>query len=84
MQHLIETSPGRPSSSLHYAVGEINGKLDQLIASLLPQFQALTLADQNLDHRVSTLERGQWLVTGGGVLIVFLFSAYEVVRYVIL
>lgn len=79
----LEVSPGRPSSSLHFAVGEINGKLDQLIASLLPQLQSLRDADSSLDVRVTALERGQWLVTGGGVLIVFIVSAWEVIRVVL-
>lgn len=62
----------------------MNGKLDQLMASLLPQLQGLRDADSALDVRVSALERGQWLVTGGGVLIVFLVSAWEIIRVVIL
>lgn len=84
MSTLIEASPGRPSSSLHFAVGEINGKLDQLIASLLPQFNALTQADQALDVRVTALERGQWVVIGGGVLLTFIVSAWEIVRVFII
>lgn len=78
-----DASPGRPSASLHFAVGEINGKLDQLIASLLPQLQSLRDTDQSLDVRVTALERGQWLVTGGGVLIVFIVSAWEIIRVVL-
>lgn len=74
------SSPGRPSTSLHYAVGEISGKLDQVIASLLPQLQALRDADVDLEGRVSSLERGQWLVTGGGLIIVFIVSAWEIIR----
>ena len=78
------STQGRPPATLHFAVGEINGKLDQLIASLLPQFQSLHSADEALHHRVTSLERGQWLVMGGGTLFVFIVSAYEVIRYVIL
>lgn len=79
----IEATAGRPSSSLHFAVGEINGKMDQLIASLLPQLQALRDTDSSLDVRVTALERGQWLVTGGGIIIVFIVSAWEVIRVVL-
>lgn len=82
MSSLMDNPPGRPSTSLHFAVGEISGKLDQLIAALLPQFESLRAADGSLDLRVTALERGQWLVTGGGLIIVFIVSAWEIIRVV--
>lgn len=84
MSYPSDASAGRPSSSLHFAVGEINGKMDQLIASILPQFTALREADQALDVRVTALEKGQWLVVGGGTLLVFIVSAWEIVRVILL
>lgn len=83
MTTITEHPRGRPSSSLHFVVGEMNGKLDQLMASLLPQLQSLREADASLDGRVKSLERGQWLVVGGGSIIVFLIGAWEVVRVII-
>ena len=82
MSTLTEHPRGRPSSSLHFVVGEMNGKLDQLMASLLPQLQSLREADASLDGRVKSLERGQWVVVGGGSIIVFLVGAWEVIRVV--
>jgi hypothetical protein len=84
MSATIEDLRGRPSTSLHFAVGEINGKIDQMIAQLLPQLQALRDADDSLGGRVTSLERGQWLVTGGGVIIVFLVTAWEIIRVTVL
>lgn len=83
MNALTEHPRGRPSSSLHFVVGEMNGKLDQLMASLLPQLQSLREADASLEARVIALERGKWLVVGGGSIVVFLIGAWEIVRYVI-
>lgn len=85
----MTASRGRPSTSLHFAVGQIDGKLDQLIASLLPQLQALAQADQDIhlrvdgvDIRVDEIERWQARIMGGVGVVVFLVGAWEVVRYV--
>lgn len=69
-----EASAGRPSASLHFAVGEMSGKLDQLLLTLLPQLQAL-------DTRVSSLETWQGRMLGGGAVIVFIITALEAVPY---
>ncbi len=71
----LPTSPpaaGRPSSSLHFAVGEMSGKLDQIMATILPQIADLKAMDAALDNRLSTLERDKWVFLGviaaGGAL----------------
>lgn len=79
----IVAGPGRPSSSLHFVVGEMNGKLDQLMASLMPQLASLVAADDALDVRVAALEVWQGRLLGGMALVVFLVSGWEVVRYVV-
>lgn len=66
---------GRPSNSLHYAVGEISGKLDQLMALLLPQ-----LSDH--ETRIASIEVTQARMIGGGAVIVFVITALEAVPYV--
>lgn len=76
-------SPGRPSASLHFAVGEMSGKLDQLLASLLPQLDALKASDAQLDARVGSLEVWQARMLGGGAVIVFIITALEAVPYVL-
>lgn len=84
MTALQSSPPGRPSSSLHFVVGEMNGKLDQLMASLLPQLQALREADKSQDERIGRLEVWQARIIGGGGVVVFLISAWEVIRVFIL
>jgi hypothetical protein len=69
----LPTSPaGRPSASLHYAVGELSGKVDQILLTIIPQINDLKAADQSLSNRVTSLERLQWgfygVVSIGGVL----------------
>lgn len=58
----------------------MNGKLDQLMASILPQIQSLQAADTALDIRVVSLERNQWMVIGGLTLIGFIVTAWEIIR----
>jgi hypothetical protein len=80
----VATYPaGRPSSSLHFVVGEMSGKLDQIMASLLPQLQALREADTDHDNRIGALEVWQARLIGGGTLLVFLITSWEIVRYVV-
>lgn len=75
-QQTTESYPtrGRPSNSLHYAVGEISGKLDQLLVQLLP-----TLTDH--ETRIGNIEVRQARMLGGGAVIVFLITALEAVPY---
>lgn len=84
MTALQSSPPGRPSASLHFVVGEMNGKLDQLMASLLPQLQALREADKDHEDRIGKLEVWQARIIGGGGMVVFLISAWEVIRVFIL
>jgi hypothetical protein len=79
----LTASPGRPPNSLHFVVGEINGKLDQLILTLTPKLQELAAADEALDTRVTQLEIWQGRMLGAGSLVVFIVTAWEVIRYVI-
>ena len=72
---VVEPSRGRPSTSLHFAVGEINGKLDQLLSTLLPQIT-------DLDGRVAVVESKVAWATGAGAVIIFLITAWEVIRVV--
>lgn len=68
----VPASPGRPSSSLHFVVGEMSGKIDQIMASILPQLQELKANDLAIEARLTVLERFQWIVLGvisaGGAL----------------
>lgn len=76
-------SPGRPSSSLHFVVGEMNGKLDQLLVTILPQLQQLRRTDEGLDSRLYAVELKMSRFVGGGMVIIFLIGAWEFFRYVI-
>lgn len=66
-------SPGRPSSSLHFIVGEMNGKLDTMLLEVRP-------ALSSLNQRVVRLERWQWGLAGAGGLVGVLVSAWEIYR----
>lgn len=68
-------TPGRPSNTLHFVVGEMSGKLDQIMATLLPQLT-------ELDTRVKVVELKQALTAGGVGVIVFIITTWEVTRYV--
>lgn len=74
---------GRPSNSLHFVVGEINGKMDQLLASILPQLQSIKQDHSSLEARVVVLEAGRWQLIGAGSVVVFIITAWEVIRYVV-
>lgn len=76
-------SAGRPSSSLHFVVGEMNGKLDQLLTSILPQLNALRLVDEGHDQRIYAIELRLSRFVGGGMVLIFLVGAWEFFRYVI-
>lgn len=71
------SSPGRPSSSLHFVVGEMNGKLDQLLVTILPQLNQLRLTDEGLDNRLYSVEIKLSRYAGGGMVIIFLIGAWE-------
>lgn len=75
---------GRPTNSLHYAVGEVSGKLDQIMALLLPRLSTIEANHAALEVRVGSNERTLARGIGGGAVVVFLITAYEVIRYVFL
>lgn len=79
----IPPSRGRPSHSLHYAVGEISGKLDQVIAHLLPRLTDIEASHAALEIRVGNNEKVLARFMGGGAVVVFLITAFEVIRYAI-
>ncbi|WP_420381684.1 hypothetical protein [Novosphingobium sp.] len=63
----------------------MNGKLDQLMATLLPQLASLRETDHDHNNRIRKLEVWQGRTLGGGAVIVFLIVPFmEIVRYVIL
>lgn len=66
-------TPGRPSNSLHFVVGEMSGKLDQVLSTLLTD---RTRVD-HIEGRLTRVERWQWRVVGGGTILVFLISVAE-------
>lgn len=70
-----KASPGRPSTSLHFAVGEMSGKLDQLLLTLLPQLN-------DINARLSVVETWQGRMLGGGAVVIFIITALEAVPYV--
>lgn len=74
---------GRPSNSLHFSIGEISGKLDQLLINVLPRLTNLEEADQMLEGRIAGIEKWQARLIGGGAVVVFLFTGFEVFRYVL-
>lgn len=74
---------GRPSTSLHYAVGEINGKLDQLIASLIPQLNTIVANHDALEVRVGAVERRIAWAWGAGAVVVFAITAWETIRVIV-
>jgi hypothetical protein len=78
------TTGGRPSSSLHFAVGEISGKLDQLLVTFIPEIAQLKQADDALDSRVSIVELKLSRFAGGGLVVLFLIGSWEFVRYVLI
>lgn len=67
---------GRPSSSLHFMVGQISGKLDAILLDVTPRIQAL-------EGRVGGVERKVWYVTGASGVILVLLSSLEVLRYAV-
>lgn len=67
---------GRPSNSLHYAVGELSGKVDAIRLDLMPRLT-------DVEQRVTTLEQWQWRSIGGGGVILFLVGSWEVIQHVI-
>ena len=73
---------GRQPNSLYFAVGEINGKLDQLIASLLPRFADLEQVDLDHETRLKSLEVWQARILGGGGVVLFIITSFEVFRVI--
>ena len=77
----MASQPGRPSTSLHYAVGEISGKLDQVISSLIP----LRGEVEGIDGRVAELEVWRGYINGSLAVISLIITSgliLEVLRYV--
>ena len=80
----LDTLPrGRQPNGLYFTVGEINGKLDQMIASILPQFTLLRETDEGFEVRIGELEKWQARILGGGSVILFIITSFEVIRYVL-
>ena len=83
-------SAGRPSSSLHFVVGEMSGKLDQIMGTILPQLADLRAADVELSSRMTTLETlvNRWqygflgFISIGGVLWAILEKAPTILTLV--
>jgi hypothetical protein len=75
-------SVGRPSNSLHFIVGEMSGKLDQVLMALLDDRKASAGKFEAVDRRLEVLERWRWRIVGGGSVVVFLLGSVEVFRYV--
>lgn len=75
---------GRPSASLHYVVGEMNGKLDQLMAAILPQLASLRETDHDHSQRIQKLEIWQGRMLGGGAVVLFFITSWETLKYVLL
>lgn len=71
-------SPGRPSSGLHYIVGKIDGKMDQLLVMWTEQREEFT----GIKARVAKLESWQSRIMGGGAALTLLVTATEIIRYV--
>ena len=83
MADLATSHPqGRPSNSLHYAVGEISGKLDQVMALLLPRLSTIEADHAALEVRVSSNEKVLARFMGGGGILIILIPAFEVIKYV--
>lgn len=72
----MDATAGRPSNSLHFKVGEMSGKLDQILITLLPQ-----LTDH--DTRIGALEAKFNWFAGGGAVVVFLITSWEVVKVIL-
>jgi hypothetical protein len=70
----LEVRAGRPSASLHYVVGKIDGKLDQML--LMAQGQGEVIG--KLGGRVAKLESWQSKLIGSGSAFAFLVTATEV------
>jgi len=52
----------------------MNGKLDQLMATLLPQIADLKAADKALDQRLGVVESFRWQVMGVGGFLTILVT----------
>lgn len=79
---VVDPQPGRPSTSLHFAVGEINGKMDQLLSTILPQLADIRKDHDSLDGRVGVVETKVAWATGAGAVIIFLITSWEVIRVI--
>jgi hypothetical protein len=64
---------GRPSNSLHFVVGEMSGKLDQVLSAILLDRRRV----EEIDARLGRVERWQWRVIGGVSVVVFIGGIVE-------
>jgi hypothetical protein len=71
-------TPGRPSNSLHFKVGELSGKIDQVLSTLLEDRRKW----EGLDVRVGSLESFRSQAIGASSIMVLVIGSWEVVRYV--
>lgn len=74
----IETGPGRPPSSLVFAVGRLDGKVDQILQAL-PAFNRRL---DDIEGDVVELKLWQARLIGGAIVITFIISAWEIITYV--
>jgi hypothetical protein len=78
----VVTSAGRPSNSLHFIVGEMSGKLDQVLMALLDDRQQTRQGFEDVGRRLAILEKARWRIVGGGSVVLFLIGSVEAIRYV--
>lgn len=75
-------APGRPSNSLHFIVGEMSGKLDQVLTALLDDRERVRKGFAEHDRRLTVLEGWRWKLVGGGSLIVLVLGSTEAWRFI--
>ncbi len=74
----MTTQVGRPTNSLVFLVGEMNGKLDNLIFAM----PALNRRVDDVENEVSKIKVLLARGMGGGGVILFLITSWELLRYV--
>lgn len=74
-----EALSGRPTNSLVFLVGKLDGKMDQVLAALPDLNRRLGVAEDDIvDMKVF-----QGRVAGALAIIFFITTAWEVIRYVL-
>lgn len=79
----MSTTVGRPSASLHFAVGELKGSVEAIRLELMPRLRDLESGHDKHDQRITDLEIWRGRAIGGGGVILFLVTSWEVVQHVI-